>query len=44
MALAAHGGANRSTYVAEEPGLTLSNVLAQKEAQILIDTSADYFE
>ena len=28
----------------EEPGLTLSNVLAQKEAQILIDTSADYFE
>jgi len=28
----------------DEPGLILSNVLAQQEAQILLDTSADYFE
>jgi hypothetical protein len=27
-----------------EPGLTLSNVLAQQQAQALLDTSADYFE
>jgi len=28
----------------DEPGLTLSNVLAQQEARVLLDTSADYFE
>jgi hypothetical protein len=28
----------------DEPGLTLSNVLARQEARILLDTSADYFE
>lgn len=28
----------------DEPGLTLSNVLAQQEARILLDTSTDYFE
>ncbi|MCK5366558.1 MAG: hypothetical protein KAR22_26460, partial [Gammaproteobacteria bacterium] len=28
----------------EEPGLTLSNVLAQQEAKILLGASADYFE
>lgn len=28
----------------DEPGLTLSNVLAQQEAQLLLDTSSDYFD
>jgi len=28
----------------DEPGLILSNVLAQQEARILLDSSADYFE
>jgi hypothetical protein len=28
----------------DEPGLTLSNVLAQREAKILLNTSPDYFE
>ena len=28
----------------DEPGLTLSNILAQQEARVLLDTSADYFE
>ena len=27
----------------EAPGLTLSNVLAQEQARVLLDTSADYF-
>ena len=28
----------------DEPGLTLSNVLAQQQARILLDTSSNYFE
>ncbi len=28
----------------DEPGLTLGNVLAQQDARVLLDTSADYFE